>query len=243
MKILYFLLLPILLFTTAGMPIINAGLQEKWPGVVQHFSSTKNEVALTIDFCKGYKEKSSYDEKLINALIKENIPATLFMTKIWIKANLKTAKSIAKMPNFDIENHGENHYVCTTDGKSKYKVKACESVDEVIKEVVTAGDLITEITGKTPIFFRGATALYNKTGAATIIEQGYTIAGYSINGDGGATFKEKDVVKAFLSAKPGDIIIIHGNHPEGNTAEGVITVIKTMKKKGIKFRFLRDVIK
>ncbi|MEI6518580.1 MAG: polysaccharide deacetylase family protein [bacterium] len=243
MKYFYLLLIPIFIFTTAGVVKDDSDLKEVWPGVVQHFSTDKKEVALTIDFCRGMKNKSSYDDKLISTLIKEKIPATLFMTKIWIEANKNTAKKLVTMKQFDIENHGENHYVCSTTGKSVYHIKACQSVEEVQNEVLNSGKLIKEITGKQPTFFRGATAQYDQGGAETIVNLGYKIAGYAINGDGGATFKEKDVKNAFLSAKPGDIIIIHGGHPEGNTAEGVISVIQEMKKKGMVFRLLRDVIK
>jgi peptidoglycan/xylan/chitin deacetylase (PgdA/CDA1 family) len=243
MKYFYFLLIPILLFTTAGVMKDDNSLKEVWPGVVQRFSTNKKEVALTIDFCRGMTNKSSYDDKLISTLIKEKIPATLFMTKIWIDANKNTAKKLATMKQFDIENHGENHIICSTTGKSIYHIKACKSVPEVKNEVLTAGKLIKQITGKQPTFFRGATAQYDQGGAETIVSLGYKIAGYSVNGDGGATFKEKDVRHAFLSAKPGDIIIIHGGHPEGSTAEGVISVIKAMKKKGMVFRLLRDVVR
>lgn len=173
----------------------------------------------------------------------EKIPATLFMTKIWIDANKATAKKLASNQLFEIENHGENHYVCSTTGKSAYNIKACKSVSEVRNEVSAAEKVIRKLTGKDPIFFRGATAQYDKNGAETIVKMGYKIAGYRINGDGGATFSEKNVKNAFLTAKPGDIIIIHGGHPEGKTAEGVESVIKEIKKKGLNFRLLKDVIK
>ncbi len=243
MKYLYLLLIPILLLTTAGINKAGNGLKEIWPEVVTNFKTDKNEVALTIDFCRGMKSKSSYDDKLIDALIKEKIPATLFMTKIWIDANPAAVKKLAGVKLFDIQNHGENHFVCSTTGKSVYHVKACQSVKDVQNEVLNAEKAIKKITGRRPVFFRGATAQYDKSGAETIVNMGYNIAGYAVNGDGGATFKAKYVEKAFLSAPAGSIIIIHGGHPEGYTAEGVIAAIKPLKKKGMTFRLLRDVIK
>ena len=41
----------------------------------------------------------------------------------------------------------------------------------------------------------------------------------------------------------GDIVIMHMNHPEGETAEGVIAAIPILQKQGYEFKKLSEVIK
>jgi peptidoglycan/xylan/chitin deacetylase (PgdA/CDA1 family) len=48
------------------------------------------------------------------------------------------------------------------------------------------------------------------------------------------------VKEALLGADPGDIIILHMNHPEGHTAAGVEAAIPELKKRGFGFVKLSD---
>src|SRR5664279_1185066 len=71
--------------------------------VAQPESSKK--IALTLDACGG-----KYDEDLINFLIKNQIPATIFATKKWLVRNPQAVAVIkAHLDLFDVEDHGEKH--------------------------------------------------------------------------------------------------------------------------------------
>jgi peptidoglycan/xylan/chitin deacetylase (PgdA/CDA1 family) len=61
------------------------------------------------------------------------------------------------------------------------------------------------------------------------------VVGFSVLGDRGATYSREQVKNALLSANTGSIIICHMNHPEKETAEGVIDAIPELKKKGFEF--------
>ena len=50
----------------------------------------------------------------------------------------------------------------------------------------------------------------------------------------------KDQEEAFKDVKGGEIAIIHFNHPESQTREGIIRVIKKLKKEGYTFVKLSD---
>ena len=54
------------------------------------------------------------------------------------------------------------------------------------------------------------------------------------------TFSKEKVENAFLKSKNGEIVIIHMNHPESQTAEGTIKAIKELKQKGFRFVKLAD---
>jgi len=42
-------------------------------------------------------------------------------------------------------------------------------------------------------------------------------------------------MEALLGAAPGSIVILHMNHPEGETAEGVMAAVPELKNRGFEF--------
>jgi peptidoglycan/xylan/chitin deacetylase (PgdA/CDA1 family) len=209
-------------------------------GITTNFHTEKKEIALTFDACGSHHD--GFDKKLIQFLIKEKIPATLFINARWIDKNNKTFKKLAANPLFEIENHGLQHKPCSVNGASAYGLAGTASVPELVQEVEGNAKKIESITGRKPKFFRSGTAYYDDVAVSIITSMGYTIAGYSVLGDAGATFPAKKVKAALLSATPGSIVICHMNHPEKETAEGVIAAIPRLKRQGFTFVTLEQVL-
>lgn len=100
--------LAVLVFlATAGAAELNSDLETLKSSAVRQFSSVqplqwgetvtgvktrlatdKPVLALTLDGCGGAKGKG-VDSRLMEFLIRENIPATLFVNARWIDANLE----------------------------------------------------------------------------------------------------------------------------------------------------------
>ena len=72
---------------------------------------------------------------------------------------------------------------------------------------------------------------------------GMEIGGFSVLGDAGATFSAPKVAQQLASAKSGDIVLLHMNHPEGRTRDGVIEGVKALLQEGYSFVKLSDVKK
>ena len=64
---------------------------------------------------------------------------------------------------------------------------------------------------------------------------GHRVIGFSVIGDGGATFTKEQVKAALLASKPGAIVILHMNHPGKGTAEGVKAAVPLLKDRGFRF--------
>ncbi len=105
----------------------------------------------------------------------------------------------------------------------------------MLQEVDNNGALIQKLTRQKPAFYRSGTNYYDEISVAAIKDIGYTTVGYSVLGDAGATFSQKQVKGALFSAKPGSIIILHMNHPEGQAAEGVMEALPILQKQGFTF--------
>lgn len=208
--------------------------------LVTNYINTENkEIALTLDACGG-KNGSDYDKELIDFLEEEKIPATLFINYRWIEANKDIFMTLAGSYNFKIENHGYGHKPLSVNKNSIYNIEGTSNIEEVIKEIKLNEEQIYKLTeGKTK-YFRSGTAYYDDVAIQIAKELGYKIAGFSINGDGGATYSKEEVINEVSKAKSGDIIICHFNQPNGYTFEGLSQALIKLREEGYTFVKLED---
>jgi peptidoglycan/xylan/chitin deacetylase (PgdA/CDA1 family) len=235
---LYLILLATVLSASDIQPSLQWG--ENVTGVVTHFHSDNKAIALTFDACGGSVKSSQYDSQLIQFLIDNHIPATLFINARWIDTNPEIFIQLAHNPLFEIANHGTAHKPLSIEGKSVYGIQGTASESEVIAEIEGNNEKIFALTGKYPHFFRSGTAYYDEKAVAIAREHGMEIGGFSVLGDAGATFSAAKVAQQLISAHSGDIVIFHMNHPEGETREGVIEGVNTLLKEGFTFVRLSD---
>jgi peptidoglycan/xylan/chitin deacetylase (PgdA/CDA1 family) len=212
---------------------------EKVTGVRRKLDTSNKVIALTFDACGG-KSGNGVDQKLIDYLVKEKIPATLFINGRWIEANPKVFQALVNNPLFEIENHGTEHKPLSVSGKSAYQIQGTSSVSSVVDEVFDNADKIEKLSGYKPKFFRSGTAYYDELAVRIVNDLGEEAVNFSVLGDAGATFSKVQVFNALLSSKPGSIVILHMNHPEKQTASGVIAAIPELRKKGYSFAKLND---
>ena len=213
------------------------------PGIFKGIETDEKVLALTFDACgkSSYNgEERDYDEELIAFLRKGDIPATLFVNERWIKAHPDEFASLAENPIFEIGNHGTRHVPLSLTGRSAYGIAGTNNREEVISEVKTCGDTIERSTGEKPRFFRAGTAHYDRASVKIVTELGYVVAGFSVNGDGGATFSADRVRDSVSSVRPGGVVLCHMNHPESGTAEGVRAAVENLTKRGFRFLTLSE---
>ncbi|UHS55951.1 polysaccharide deacetylase family protein [Agrobacterium vaccinii] len=188
-------------------------------------------VAITLDACMG-----KTDFRILDTLVKEQIPATIFVTARWLKHNPEALAVMLSHPDlFELENHGENHIPAVDKPVSIYGIAAAGSEAAVEQEVEGGRLAIAAATGHQPQWFRGATAKYTASSMITINRLGERVAGYSINGDGGSLLGAGATAKHIASAKDGDVIISHINQPTHEAGEGVVKGLLALKARGVIF--------
>jgi peptidoglycan/xylan/chitin deacetylase (PgdA/CDA1 family) len=208
-------------------------------GVKTHLATQDKVIALTFDAC-GSKHGMQHDTKITDFLIKEQIPATLFINYRWIGPNMAAFLDLSNNPLFEIGNHGYQHRPASVTGRSVYGINGTASVAELVDEIALNTQKIASLTGKRPLFYRSGTAYYDEVAVKIAQELGAEVAGFSVLGDAGATYSRAQVKQALLSATNGDIVILHMNHPESGTAEGLIAAIPELQKRGFRFVHLSD---
>ena len=194
-------------------------------------------VALTLDACMGQA-----DHRIIDALIANAIPATLFVTGRWLRRNGETLKLLQAHPElFELENHGAMHVPAVTGGEKLYGITPAGTLDAVAAEVEGgAAAMAANGIGK-PIWYRDATALYSPDALQHIRGMGYRIAGFSLNADYGASLPAGAVHERMLLAKDGDVIIGHVNQPKRSSGAGIASGAVALKARGFTFVRLKDV--
>ena len=90
-------------------------------------------VALTLDACTG-----KYDDDLIQFLIRNRLPATIFATKKWLDRNPYGVSVImSHLDLFHVENHGENHIPAVIGvGKKVYAIPGEPDIIHLRREVI-----------------------------------------------------------------------------------------------------------
>jgi len=211
---------------------------ENVPGVKTRLDTSEKLMALTFDACGS--KNDGFDSKLIGFLEVEKIPATLFISGKWIDRHPKEFERIAGNPLFEIGNHGLEHKPCSVNGRKAYGIMGTGSPREVMNEVERNAEKIKQLTGKKPVYYRSGTAHYDEIAAGIVTGLGYTIAGFSVLGDAGATYSSKKVAEVLEAAPAGSIVIMHMNHPGSGTADGVRKAVPVLKNSGFKFVRLSD---
>ncbi|MGW4713599.1 polysaccharide deacetylase family protein [Nocardia sp. NPDC004260] len=227
----------------AGTPVAvaarHAGISPKqWgvelAGITSTFTAAGKQMALTFDACGG-TGNNDIDESLVNFLISERIPATLFLNKRWIDANRARTAQLAANPLFELANHGVAHKPLSVNGREAYGIAGTASAREAADEVWANHELLTTITGKPPRFFRAGTAHYDDVAVSIVNELGETPVGFSINADFGATASATRVQSAMNAAAPGAISLAHMHRPRSGTGAGMIAALPKLRAMGFTF--------
>ena len=197
-------------------------------------SALKKPVALTLDACSG-----KFDDDLIEFLIRNQIPATLFATKKWLVKNPRGVSIIkAHLDLFEVEDHGENHIPAVIGaGRKVYGIPGEPDLIHLRREVAEGARAITQMIGVPPHWYRAATAIYDSQAVTEIERMGYGIAGFSVNADSGATLTRLAIAQRLKHVKSGDVIIAHMNRPASDSAEGLSLGLIELLKQG--FHFVR----
>ncbi|WP_292089148.1 polysaccharide deacetylase family protein, partial [Mesorhizobium sp.] len=88
-------------------------------------------VALTLDACGG-----KTDTRILSALVENKVPATIFVTGIWLKRNAAAVGIMRAHPDlFELENHGGRHIPAVDTPRKIYGISSAGSPDAVQAEV------------------------------------------------------------------------------------------------------------
>jgi peptidoglycan/xylan/chitin deacetylase (PgdA/CDA1 family) len=190
--------------------------------IIEHGPRDSQKIALTFDACPTGRP-DEYDDKVIDILLKENVPATLFMSGRWVEKNSEKAKFLANLQQFEIAAHSFYHPHMTQ-----------KNDERDIRELLATQAVISKVTGKTPRYFRPPYGEVDARVANLAARAGLITIQYDISsGDPDPNLSSRAIVRGVLKgAKGGSIIVFHMNKNGVRTAEVLPEIVDGLRKKG-----------
>lgn len=209
---------------------------------------TSPKIALTFDAdmtpkmlqeLKNGKVKSWYDPAITNLLEQNNIPSTVFMTGMWAETYPEIVKKLSQNPLYEIGNHSYDHSVFKT---------PCYSLGQATDknaEITKTQKILTDLTGKTPRFFRFPGGCYDQKDLDLVAQNGLKTAGWDVvSGDSYLKDPKKIINIVLTKTQNGSIIVMHFDDGPTSPATGAAlpAIIEGLKKKGFTFVTLSDLL-
>jgi len=190
-------------------------------------------VALTFDACE-VKTPAFFDEKILDFIIKNKIPVTIFVNKKFAERNIDRLKDISRYPFVEIENHSVNHYQYMQGLDNQTIVNEVKDIEKYLYDMLKI---------KTR-FFRFPGFNYDNRSLKVVESLGYKVVHANlISGDPDKNVSAEKMYN-YISKKirPGDIVIFHINGRGYNTHKALPKIYESLKRKGLKPALLNEVI-
>jgi peptidoglycan-N-acetylglucosamine deacetylase len=216
-----------------------------------HAATSEKIVALTFDAdmtpgmlreLTSKQVASWYNEKVIETLRQEHVPATLFMTGLWIEAYGAATRELSADPLFELGNHSYSHGAFHSPCYHLFPIPESKQTAEVQK----TDDLLTKYASSHVKYFRFPGLCSDAQAIKTVEDQGYTIVGGDVDGgDGFEKYAKPIVSNVTAHVRPGSIVVLHmhggPNAPE--TAMALAEIIKKLRAEGYSFVKVSDLLK
>jgi peptidoglycan/xylan/chitin deacetylase (PgdA/CDA1 family) len=223
--------------TATGLSIVPASHATDYDAPVEpriHLVDTPRDqrvVALTFDCCPG-----SFDTRIATVLTRDRIPATIFITWLWMHHNPDGLAELLAHPDlFSIQNHGEMHIPPVLGDRTIFGIRAAGNLPTIRREVENCAHAIHATTGTMPRWYRAATGFYTPSVIPEIEAIGFAIGGYSLSADLGASLPASQVATRIANARNGDVIVAHLNQPSRPSGLGVVGGLRALQRQNATF--------
>lgn len=209
----------------------SAGAQEGL--IIEHGPRSSKMVALTFDACPT-DLREEFDADAIDVLLRESVPATLFLSGRWVERHPDNARLLARNPLFEIAAHSYFHPHLLQKDDAR-----------VLREMKMTQAIIKKVTGRTPRYFRPPYGEVDERVARLAKAAGLATIQYDIaSGDPDPGLSRQQIVRSVLrDAKGGSIIVFHMNNKGVHTAEVLPEVIKGLRIKGLTLVTVGELLK
>lgn len=191
--------------------------------------TTRKVLALTFDISWG----KIMPPKVVSILKAEHVPATFFLSGPWIRANAAFVRSMAQVPSFELESHGEAHVNFSGLGEVG-----------VIRNLQQASNALFAVTGRRPTMVRPPNGDYNRTSIAATASLGLRTVIWGTDSldwmNPGVGVIISRVVKR---AHPGDIVLLHASDTCKETDLALPVILKDLRAKGYTFVTVAELLK
>jgi peptidoglycan-N-acetylglucosamine deacetylase len=241
---------PVLLLC-AMLGASRAATNSTGQGVIfDHASTSKKIVALTFDAdmtpgmlseLRSKRVASWYNEKVIETLRQQQVPATLFLTGLWIEAYSAATRELSADPLFELGNHSYSHGAFHSPCYRLFPIRESNQAGEVQK----TDDLLGKYATSHKKYFRFPGLCSDAAAVKTVEDQGYTIIGGDVDGADAFVNNPKWIASDVVAnVHPGSIVVLHmhGGPNAPGTAAALPDIIKRLRAEGYTFVKISDLL-
>ncbi|MDG4764254.1 polysaccharide deacetylase family protein [Solwaraspora sp. WMMD406] len=219
------------------------------PPVVDHGPRGGDLVALTFDadMTEGMRyslrsgEVRSYANlAIVELLEREQVPATFFLTGMWVEEYPDLTRRLAGNPRFELANHTYDHSAFTADCYGLPQLPANAMTADVAKTF----EVIEPYGGRQTRYFRFPGLCHDGAALAALAPLGVTVVdGDVISGDPFATAWQPIVDAVLSRVQPGSVVVLHVT--EANAAmtdEALPHILAGLRDRGLTPATLSEVL-
>jgi peptidoglycan/xylan/chitin deacetylase (PgdA/CDA1 family) len=221
------------------------------PGLITHGPRRDRLVALTFDAdmtrpmlrdLRARHPRRWYDPALISELRANHVPTTVFLTGLWTLTYNRLARSLARDPLFEVENHSYNHaaWEAPCYGLARVRSQAMKR-----EEVTGTAKIIRRVTGVRPSYFRFPGGCQHEADIRLVQSLGEQPVQWDvISGDAFMTDPSRVAQHVLTQVRPGSIVVMHfiGAPKAPATAAALRQIIPALRRRGFRFVTLRTLL-
>jgi peptidoglycan/xylan/chitin deacetylase (PgdA/CDA1 family) len=226
--------------TNPGSPALP-GFTTRVPlPVINHGPRAGNRIALTFDsnMTMSMRAKMERDRtvsyanlKVLDILEQGHIPATFFLTGLWVEQYPAVTRRIAANPDFELANHT---YSDRAYAPNCYNQPSMPKAD-MASEIEHTFDLLRPFGGHQTDYFRFPGLCQNAAAMAAIAATHVTvIQGDVVSGDAFATALQPIVTAVLTRVRPGSIVIMHITRDNARlTDQALPPILAGLRQRGL----------
>lgn len=191
------------------------------PSAVYSVKTNDKLIALTFDISWG----DTRAEPILNILKEKGVEhATYFLSSPWSKEHPDIVQKIVDA-GFEIGSHGHKHDNYSTMEDA-----------EIRKQIQTAHQILTEVTGKAPELIRLPNGDFDKRVLRIADELHYKVIQWDTDSMDWMNIGVDNIVNRVLSnAHPGDIVLMHASDSSKQTHLALPIIIDRLREQGYEF--------
>lgn len=218
---------------------------------LNHIHTAQKVVALTFDAdmnpkmlrkLQDHTVASWYNKAVIDELVADKIPATLFLTGMWIEAYATTTTELSSNPLFEIGNHSYSHPAFSS---PCYNMRTTTESGDAY-QISKTDQLLSKYAPHYSKLFRFPGLCYDTDDLKAATNVGYSVIGGNVLGGDGFQMSADAIVSNVVNkVRPGSIVVLHmmGGPNAPKTAEALPMIIQKLTKEGYSFVTVSDLLK
>jgi peptidoglycan-N-acetylglucosamine deacetylase len=175
---------------------------------------------------------SYYNAALIEELRRLQVPATLFLTGLWMQQYPDVTRELAADPLFELGTHTWDHRAFTANCYGLGRVPAAEMLEEVTR----TQRLLDELAGaRSTKLFRFPGGCYDDAALRAIAPSGVTVIQFDVPGGDGFQDRPEPIIRTVVNgAQGGSIVVLHmnGGNTSPRTADAIGPIVEQLRARG-----------